>query len=165
MLAVWFISIANATLQVGDPCDVGDHEDNTGSYGPHPTDCSKYLQCLHGQYGERSCSPGTHWNVEEGACDWPQKAKCEAFDTEQRNEEGGPCNVGDHEDNAGMYVAHPTDCKLYLQCLHGRFGPRPCPEGLHWNAEVGACDWPQKANCQASAKKQPVYPLPPIHFV
>ncbi len=165
MVVAWFTLIATAKLQVGDPCDVGDHENNNGSYGPHPDDCSKYLQCLHGTYGERSCSPGTHWNVEEGACDWPQKAKCVEFDTEQRDVVGGPCSVGDHADNAGLYVAHPSECGKYLQCLHGTFGERPCPEGLHWDKEQGACNWPAKANCVQTANKQPMYPVPPIRYV
>lgn len=158
---VFLAFLVSAQFRAGDPCDVGDHENNNGSYQQHPSDCSKYLQCLHGQYGERSCSPGTHWNAEEVACDWPQKAGCVTFDTQQRNEIGGPCSVGDHEDNAGLYVAHPGDCGKYLQCLHGRFGERPCPDGLHWNNEATACDWPQKANCQ-SVNKQPMYPVPPL---
>lgn len=159
---VLFAFIVNAQFKVDDPCDVGDHEDNEGSYKPHPDDCSKYLQCLHGKYGERSCSPGTHWNAAEVACDWPQKAACVSFNTEQKNVVGGPCNVGDHADNVGLYVEHPSDCGKYLQCLHGNFGERPCPDGLHWNSEKTACDWPQKANC---IRTQPPYPVPQVQKV
>ncbi|XP_037037491.1 peritrophin-1-like [Bradysia coprophila] len=159
-----FICI-DAQRKVGDPCDVGNPEENTGSYGPHPSDCTKYIQCLHGFYGERECSPGLHWNKEEEACDWPQKANCVQFDSEQRNEVGGPCYVGDHKDNIGMYVAHPGDCTKYLQCLHGSFGERPCPDGLHWNSEKTACDWPQKANCNLGGVKKTILPSPPVQFV
>lgn len=159
-----FICI-DAQRQVGDPCDVGDHEYNNGSYGPHPSDCTKYIQCLHGFYGERECSPGLHWNKEKGACDWPQKANCVPYDNEQRDEVGGHCDVGDHEDNIGLYVAHPSDCTKYLQCLHGSFGERPCPDGLHWNREKGACDWPQKANCESGGGQNTILPVPKVQLV
>lgn len=139
--------ITTAQYQVGDPCDVGDHEDNEGSYQAHPNDCEQYLQCLHGTYGARTCSPGLHWNRIDGACDWPRKAGCVSFDDTQIDEVGGPCNAGDHEDNQGLYVSHPNDCGKYLQCLHGAFGERTCPYGLHWNPEETACDWPVKAQC------------------
>lgn len=144
---VLFACVVTAQYQVGDPCDVGDHEDNTGSYRKHPNNCGYYLQCLHGTYGQRSCPEGLHWNEEDSACDWPQKANCVAFDLVEEEVVGGYCNVGDHEENAGSYRPHPSDCGKYLQCLHSQFGERPCPEGLHWNAEQVACDWPEKANC------------------
>ncbi|KAJ6636602.1 Peritrophin-1 [Pseudolycoriella hygida] len=161
LILICFAYVVIGQYQVDDPCEVGDHENNTGLYRPHPNDCEKYLQCLHGRFGERSCSPGTHWNSLEEACDWPAKAGCLTFDDlEQRNEVGGPCYVGDHEDNEGLYVAHPTECGMFLQCLHGRFGARECPEGLHWNSEETACDWPQKANCEQ--RLRPKYPVPPL---
>lgn len=158
---VLFAYYVTAQYQEGDPCDVGDHEDNIGSYRAYPNNCEMYLQCLHGKYGVRRCSPGLHWSVEEGACEWPRKAGCVTFDAPQREEVGGPCYVGDHEDNEGVYVAHPTDCGKYLQCLHHEFGERSCPDGLHWNREVGACDWPQKAQCVQRMAME-MYPVPPI---
>lgn len=150
---------------MGDPCDVGEHENNNGSYRQHPTDCSKYLQCLHGSYGERSCSNGTHWNATVGACDWPEKAGCVTFDFEQKNVVGGQCRVGDHGNNSGLYVEHPDDCDKFLVCLNGAFGQMSCPSGLHWNSEASACDWPEKAKCQRNAYKQPPYPVPPTQYI
>lgn len=141
-------AFATAQYQIDDPCNVGDHEENQGLYEAHPSDCGKYLQCLHGRYGERPCAPGLHWNVEERACDWPLQANCEDFDIVQRDEVDGPCDVGDHKVNEGLYRPHPSDCGLFLECLHGKFAARPCPFGLHWNVENGACDWPVRAKCQ-----------------
>lgn len=154
--------IVSAQFQPGDPCVIEDHENNNGSYRPHPNNCNEYLQCLHGQYVVRSCSGSLHWNADEVACDFPQQANCMTFHFEQKNEVGGACDVGDHEDNLGMYVPHPDNCALYLQCLHGFFGARPCPEGLHWNAEKTACDFPQKANCLRNVNAQLPYPVPPV---
>lgn len=164
MMVCAFLCI-DAQRRVGDPCDVGDHENNNGSYGPHPTDCDKYLQCLHGRYGARECSDGLHWNEDKESCDFPWKAGCVSYDAEQRNEVGGPCDVGDHADNLGIYVAHPSDCGKFLQCRNRFFGERDCPDGLHWNRAKTACDWPQKANCNVGADKKNFYPNPPVQFV
>ncbi|CAG7821163.1 unnamed protein product, partial [Allacma fusca] len=37
-------------------------------FRPHPTDCTKYYQCLYGRYTENRCPPGTFWNTNR--CDW-----------------------------------------------------------------------------------------------
>lgn len=61
---------------------------------------------------------------------------------------GDECDVGNHDDNLGMYAANRANCSEYLQCLHGEFVARPCPEGLHWDEVEEACNWAIFANCQ-----------------
>lgn len=44
----------------------------------HPTDCSKYLQCAHGDTLVRDCGPGTVFNPTVLVCDWPRNVEgCE----------------------------------------------------------------------------------------
>lgn len=45
-----------------------------GKYKRHPISCSKYYQCVYGQYIEYSCAGGLHWH--ENRCDWPSSGKC-----------------------------------------------------------------------------------------
>lgn len=47
-----------------------------GSYKRHPYSCSKYYQCVYGEYIEYSCAPGLNWNERGSFCDWPVTAKC-----------------------------------------------------------------------------------------
>ena len=37
----------------------------------HPSDCSKYYECVHGNPSMRVCSPGTMFNHLHSVCDWP----------------------------------------------------------------------------------------------
>lgn len=54
-----------------------------GYYAPHPIYCYRFLQCTHARFIGRNCSPGLHWNQEEGACDWPANVGCEGLTTER----------------------------------------------------------------------------------
>ncbi len=40
-----------------------------GKY-PHPK-CDMYYQCQGGQTIVMTCAPGTHFNPDNGICDWP----------------------------------------------------------------------------------------------
>lgn len=56
----------------GGPCAAVD-----GTYKRHPYSCSKYYQCVYGEYIEYSCAGGLHWREHGNFCDWPASAKCE----------------------------------------------------------------------------------------
>lgn len=60
---------------------------------------------------------------------------------------GAPCDVGDHDNNMGLYAPNPANCSEYLQCEHGFFRVSACDDGLYWDADEGACQWPHLANC------------------
>lgn len=69
--------ITMAAIQVGGTCDVGDHANNQGLYQPHPTNCGKYLQCVHGTFMAMPCPPSLQWNHKVKACDWQRNVRCQ----------------------------------------------------------------------------------------
>lgn len=54
----------------GGPCK---HE---GEYKPHPYECTKYYQCVYGEFLEHDCGVGLHWQDRGNLCNWPAQAKC-----------------------------------------------------------------------------------------
>jgi hypothetical protein len=43
---------------------------------PHPTDCSKFLNCWKGTAHTQQCGPGTLFNPQTLQCDFPYRVKC-----------------------------------------------------------------------------------------
>lgn len=41
----------------------------------------------------------------------------------------------------GQYIAHPTDCHKYYQCLGQNPSEMTCPNNLAWNDAISACDY------------------------
>jgi hypothetical protein len=61
-----------------------------------------------------------------------------------------------------------ADCGSYMGCIHGQWVKQSCPNGLHFNKELGACDWPASAKCSkefmpesSNATMMPSGPPPP----
>jgi hypothetical protein len=50
-------------------------EGGTG-LAPHPTDCSKFLNCWKGTAHTQQCGPGTLFNPQTLQCDFPYKVIC-----------------------------------------------------------------------------------------
>ncbi|XP_048245133.1 SCO-spondin-like isoform X1 [Haliotis rufescens] len=48
-----------------------------GQMAAHPTECGKFLSCVHGQMNEMPCPGGLHYNRVTKTCDWPTNANCE----------------------------------------------------------------------------------------
>lgn len=61
----------------GEPC--------SGHFQPHPGDCNAYDVCEHGQWLERHCAEGLHWNSDRLHCDWPANARCSVGDHKPGN--------------------------------------------------------------------------------
>lgn len=67
-----YIPVPVNTMPVsGGPCPAD------GEYKRHPYECTKYYQCVYGEYIEYSCAGGLHWHQTGNLCDWPASAKCE----------------------------------------------------------------------------------------
>ena len=49
----------------------------------------------------------------------------------------------------GSFASVPGDCGSFQVCNNGDYEVHACPPGLHWNRDK--CDWPEAANCDASA--------------
>ncbi|XP_069680100.1 uncharacterized protein teq isoform X2 [Periplaneta americana] len=45
-------------------------------FAPHPTDCSKYLNCWRGTTHTQQCGPGTLFNPQTLVCDFPYNVNC-----------------------------------------------------------------------------------------
>lgn len=52
------------------------------------------------------------------------------------------CEGGAH------YLAHPTDCTKFYQCVHGVAKEIDCPLGLHFSVQHSTCDWPADSECE-----------------
>lgn len=55
----------------------GGHCSREGEFKRHPNSCSKFYQCVYGEFKESSCAIGLQWHEREKLCDWPASAKCE----------------------------------------------------------------------------------------
>ena len=106
-----------------------------------PGDCGKYYQSVHGKKIVRTCAPGLHFNAATKQCDWPQAAGCE-----KRAKRAA-------YDWKSELSAFPGDCNKYYQNVHGKKMERSCQPGLHFNADLKVCDWPQAAGCESRAKR------------
>lgn len=62
---------------------------------------------------------------------------------------GDFCDVGDHENNLGVYHPHPTDCGSFLQCDHRTLIVVSCPDDLVWNVDELTCDFSWNVACDA----------------
>ncbi|XP_037030205.1 peritrophin-1-like [Bradysia coprophila] len=81
LLAV-LVSLTSAYNNEGDECYADDPK-YYGYYAPHPIYCYRFLQCVHGRFVGRTCSPGLFWNQEDGACDFPANVHCEGQTTQR----------------------------------------------------------------------------------
>lgn len=81
-LIVVLASVVTAYYNEGDPCYVDDPK-YYGYYAPHPVYCYRFLQCTHGIFIGRNCSPGLHWNPEVNLCDWPVNSNCDGLTTQR----------------------------------------------------------------------------------
>ena len=47
-----------------------------GTFESISSDCTKYNQCVNGDFVQFGCADGLHWNSALNTCDWPANAKC-----------------------------------------------------------------------------------------
>ncbi len=47
-----------------------------------------------------------------------------------------------------VLLPNPADCSSYYSCSNGVPILMNCPDGLHFNAKLDVCDWPQYAGCE-----------------
>lgn len=58
-----------------DPNSIKCAED-APQFSPHPTDCSKYVECVNGIADVLSCGEGLLWNQSILGCDYPENVDC-----------------------------------------------------------------------------------------
>ncbi|KAG7212821.1 hypothetical protein KM043_002178 [Ampulex compressa] len=128
---------------------------------PHPTECTKFLQCANGGTYIMDCGPGTVFNPANSVCDWPLNVKgCEdALKSKEETERPlTPPSSNLHSDKRLGYsepakkiacppdftglLPHPETCKKFLQCANGITYIMDCGPGTAFNPQTTVCDWP-----------------------
>ena len=139
-------------------------------------DCKKFYECSHKITYIKSCPNGLLFNSQFEYCDWPANVQCESSatnaptttltitvgttktptaqssttkpaiteTTEAEKENQNFCR----DKTDGLY-AHPI-CEKYYQCYRsGATYIGQCQNGLIWNPNVNACDWPSNFHCDS----------------
>ncbi|XP_018564003.1 probable endochitinase [Anoplophora glabripennis] len=60
-----------------------------------------------------------------------------------------PAHICDNQAD-GSYLADPTDCKRFYECVSGEAVPGTCPTGTEWNEKILNCDRPQNVDCPST---------------
>ncbi|XP_070070652.1 uncharacterized protein teq isoform X2 [Drosophila takahashii] len=98
---------------------------------PHPTDCTKFLNCANGQAFVMDCSPGTAFSAASLVCVHKESANC-----------GGGEGTSDHG-----YPVAPLAPSEDLGCPSGFRGIRPHPHDVHKYLRCGIGVKPQVEQC------------------
>ncbi|XP_076629427.1 uncharacterized protein LOC143345828 isoform X2 [Colletes latitarsis] len=113
---------------------------------PHPSDCTKFLQCEKGGTFIMNCAPATVFNPAIRVCDWPYKVRgCE--DTFKKTLTP-LINNGDQTLNKVKCPAghsgklpHPDTCRKFLRCMNGVPYVEDCGPGKAFDPRMSVCDW------------------------
>lgn len=57
------------------------------------------------------------------------------------------------------HLPHESSCENYYLCSDGEYKIRDCPLGLHFNANLLVCDYPEAAECQLTESTDPPPPI------
>ncbi|KAH9629877.1 hypothetical protein HF086_013412 [Spodoptera exigua] len=142
---------------------------------PHETDCDKFYYCVHGQKVVSPCAPGTHFNYEIQACDWPYNVNCvpgggdNDDDNDPDNEDDSDSEsveINDPEDNGFVplpgcpadfsihhLLPHESDCSKFYYCVHGQKVVSSCAPGTHFNPVLQSSNCPGGNNCPGDDDK------------
>ncbi|XP_075160377.1 peritrophin-1-like, partial [Haematobia irritans] len=130
---------------------------------PHPSDCTKFLQCANGATYIQNCGPGTAFDSVHQVCDFKEKVHCGDVDSVNSGVLiSGKSYEGHHESNSefqsnsnhvecpagvtGLYP-HPHDCEKFLQCSNGQTYIQSCGPGTGFDSIRFVCDYQEKVQC------------------
>ncbi|GIZ00821.1 uncharacterized protein CEXT_417521, partial [Caerostris extrusa] len=104
---------------------------------------------IDGQF--KSCQSGLHFNAKLNVCDYPDKAGCDSEIVEKPDKIpkigiDGQCPKEDSENP--VLLPHKNCTKFYM-CHNGVPLVKSCQTGLHFNAKLNVCDYPDKAGCDS----------------
>lgn len=68
-------------------------------------------------------------------------------DIQEASSPGDDCDVGDLENNFGLYLPHPEDCHSFLKCDNRVLVAVRCAADLVWNVDLTACDFSWNVTC------------------
>ncbi|ESO97364.1 hypothetical protein LOTGIDRAFT_214221 [Lottia gigantea] len=92
-----------------------------------PDNCTRYRECVNGEYVSRPCAPGTGFSQSLGICD-------HLFNLPNCNPDSNNTCTG-----PGL-VEDPDNCTRYRQCVNGEYVSRPCAPGTGFSQSLGICD-------------------------
>ncbi|XP_063926736.1 cell surface glycoprotein 1-like isoform X2 [Zophobas morio] len=131
----------------------------------HESDCTKFYKCDHGERVLFDCPDTLHFNPVLQVCDWPEQAGCtigqqstSAPNPEPPNRDP-ECPWPDPLDHT-VHLPHEDDCTKFYKCDNGVKVEFQCNDGLHFNKELGVCDWAWNAGCDDSYKTTTAAPTP-----
>lgn len=133
-------------------------------YIPSPDSCSEYYQCIDGVPYLLSCPRGLHFSDANQSCDLPSNANCPLVSpTPPGTSSPTPTTPGPtvsciNVDNF-RFIASPTSCSLYYQCIEDVPFLLSCPRGLFFSEIIQTCDLPSNVICDSISTPKP--PLPP----
>nr|NP_001163393.2 tequila, isoform F [Drosophila melanogaster]ACZ94664.2 tequila, isoform F [Drosophila melanogaster] len=143
---------------------------------PHPSDCSKFLNCANGQAFIMDCAPGTAFSPASLVCVHKDLAKCGSGTGAVRDDTSGTGYPALPFDDLGCPPGtrglrpHPHDVHKYLRC---GIGVKPqveqCPRGHIFDGSSSVCvysDSPRTSSSSfTSAEIQVNYLLCPVGAV
>lgn len=81
---------------------------------PHPTDCNKFLNCVHGNGAVQECGPGTVFNDGLQVCDWPYNVDCSRNSGNTFGEFSLDVRISDNDDE---FKVRPTLSAAQLNAI------------------------------------------------
>ncbi|XP_017479803.1 PREDICTED: uncharacterized protein LOC108369239 isoform X8 [Rhagoletis zephyria] len=137
---------------------------------PHPTDCTKFLNCANGNTHVQNCGPGTAYSISMKTCDFKEKVDCSGRENggngalssrdgrqyennnydNTRGEENGS-NANQESDIfcppgvIGLFP-HPFDYTRFLNCKLGNTAIQNCMPGSVYSISRNYCDLKEKTH-------------------
>ncbi|EFA00422.1 peritrophic matrix protein 5-A precursor [Tribolium castaneum] len=146
---LWF----NEALQA---CD---HPDNSGchpivcppsivDFYPYPEDCTKYIECYHGNPETHTCPDNLWFNSVEKRCTDPSSSGCgeHSSSVEPTWSTPNPICWGVLPGQT-VLRPYPGDCNKFYECYGSRQTEMNCPPHLYFNEARQMCDWPDVSGC------------------
>ncbi|KAK7499165.1 hypothetical protein BaRGS_00009712 [Batillaria attramentaria] len=121
----------------------------TGFY-PHPTSCSLFIACVHGQEFHMRCPSGLYYSPTLRLCDWPTTAGCVLPPlSTQDSPTAIQCTASGMCPPHVYYFQFPdwTDCGAYFICRRGNVERITCPDGLFYDFLRWTCAYKQDVTC------------------
>nr|XP_036221758.1 uncharacterized protein LOC106616975 isoform X4 [Bactrocera oleae] len=121
---------------------------------PHPTDCTKFLNCANGNTHVQNCGPGTAFSASKKVCDFKENVDC----SDRENSAYGAVNSRDSRQyvfcpaGASGLHPHPYDCTRFLNCAHGQMVVQSCGPGTAFDRVKSICDYVQNVDCKTTIK-------------
>ncbi|XP_036336616.1 uncharacterized protein LOC118746806 isoform X7 [Rhagoletis pomonella] len=135
---------------------------------PHPTDCTKFLNCANGNTHVQNCGPGTAYSISMKTCDFKEKVDCSGRENGgngalnsrdgRQYENNNYDNTRDEENGStanqesdifcppgviGLFP-HPFDYTRFLNCKLGNTAIQNCMPGSVYSISRNYCDLKEK---------------------